>query len=481
MVIGIYHALPLRRWHTSLAERLAGQGHEVHLVAAAYAPDVWRDVRWLFAVERRLYGARHAWFEAVPVSGAADAPRDVDLAIVLAGAPPDRRPYIQPRFDGQAGEAALRTALLGGRAPLISIYAHRADGSGVLAAEGHPATEDRYVLTRSLDHVLPRLATLLAQAVARSPMSTALRPGVAPPRHFSPSRLLATGVRHRLRRKLHKRFTGMPEWRAAYRLLDGDGVALTQAWPTAGYRSLPERDGGFYADPFVLEHDGRCHVFFEDFSAATRKGVIARLEIAADGTASSPRVVLDQPTHLSYPLLILHGGVVYMLPEMGAARRLQLFRADPFPDTWVEDRVLLDGTVVADATPILHEGVWWIFASLNDDGGSSWDQLALYHAPDLLGPWTPHHANPVLIDAGAARPAGAMWHDGRTLMRVAQDCRDGYGRGLAICRVDRLDEDGFAQTVVARLGAPPGSAAFGAHTLNSGGWIEVIDLNGTPI
>ena len=137
--------------------------------------------------------------------------------------------------------------------------------------------------------------------------------------------------------------------------------------------------------------------------------------------------------------------------------------------------------MVADATPILHEGVWWIFASLNDDGGSSWDQLALYHAPDLLGPWTPHHANPVLIDAGAARPAGAMWHDGRTLMRVAQDCRDGYGRGLAICRVDRLDEDGFAQTVVARLGAPPGSAAFGAHTLNSGGWIEVIDLNGTPI
>ena len=73
-----------------------------------------------------------------------------------------------------------------------------------------------------------------------------------------------------------------------------------------------------------------------------------------------------------------------------------------------------------------------------------------------------------------------MWHDGDTLMRVAQDCREGYGRGLAICRVDRLDRYGFAQTVVARLGAPPGSGAFGAHTLNRGGGLEVVDLNGRP-
>ena len=480
MVIGLHYAPPLRRWHASLVERLNGQGHQVQLVAVANAPDVWRVLRWMFACERRLYRARVAWFETVPVADIGCEAQSIDLAIVLAGDPPSI-PYLEPRFDGRAGEQALRSALLASRAPLITIHSCRAHGADTAVIEGRPAIEDRHVVIRSLEQVLPRLVTLLAQAVVRSDESGASLGGEPPPTpcHGSPHRVLARGVRHRLARKLRRLMGGAPEWHVAYRLHEGDDVAGTKAWPVAAYRPIAERTGGFYADPFVFEHGGRHHVFIEDFSAATQKGVIARLEIDADGRASSPRCVLEQPVHLSYPLVLQHSGNIYMLPEMGGARRLQLFRADPFPDTWIPDRILLDDTVVADATPILHDGRWWIFASLNDDGGSSWDQLALYHAPDLQGPWTAHPGNPVLIDAGSARPAGAMWHEGNTLMRVAQDCREGYGRGLAICRVDRLDGDGFAQTVITRLGTPPGSEAFGAHTLNRSSAIEVVDLNGT--
>ena len=189
------------------------------------------------------------------------------------------------------------------------------------------------------------------------------------------------------------------------------------------------------------------------------------------------RVVLEEAFHLSYPVILRHGGANYMLPEMSAATRVQLYRADPFPDRWRPDAVLLEGCRLADATPILHEGRWWLFATANDDGGSSWDQLHLFHAPDLLGPWRPHVGNPVLIDAGAARPAGHMWHEDGVLMRPAQDCRRGYGDGLAICRIDRLDEGGYRQTVVRRIEAPPGvGGATGIHTLNrAAGW-EVVDL-----
>ena len=108
-----------------------------------------------------------------------------------------------------------------------------------------------------------------------------------------------------------------------------------------------------------------------------------------------------------------------------------------------------------------------------DRAGTSW---GLFHAPDLFGPWTAHVANPVLVDAGAARPAGAMWHEGATLMRVAQDCRAGYGAGLAVCRVDRLDLHGFSQTVVERVGPPSGSGATGLHTSNRLGEMEALDL-----
>jgi hypothetical protein len=84
------------------------------------------------------------------------------------------------------------------------------------------------------------------------------------------------------------------------------------------------------------------------------------------------------------------------------------------------------------------------------------------------------------VDARAARPAGAVWTRGGALYRVAQDCATHYGAALTIARIDRLDTEGFAQTVVARL--PPRTdwrarhAAIGTHTLNQGGGFEAIDI-----
>ncbi len=81
------------------------------------------------------------------------------------------------------------------------------------------------------------------------------------------------------------------------------------------------------------------------------------------------------------------------------------------------------------------------------------------------------------LDPAAARPAGALFrHDG-ALIRPAQDCRDGYGAGLAFARVDRLDETGFAQTIIARS-APRTPSLKGLHTYNRAGDVEVIDLFG---
>jgi len=81
----------------------------------------------------------------------------------------------------------------------------------------------------------------------------------------------------------------------------------------------------------------------------------------------------------------------------------------------------------------------------------------------------------VLLDFAAARPAGAMFqHDG-ALIRLAQDCRGGYGAGLSFARVDRLDEQGFAQTIVGHV-APRTRKTRGLHTYNRAGDVEVIDL-----
>lgn len=473
-----------------LADRLQMQGHRVAFEQVPIPFSSRRDHRILRAAERAVFGATCPLFDEVAASAAREPDGACDLAIVLAGALPPTPMLVQPVFDDIAGERALLDALLRGRAPLIAIRGRGASGQGgetghVLAA-GLPAIEDRHLLTRSLGHVLPRLITLIVQGVARMAEGASFSipdlreaSAAAAPQRRPFATVVARRAAEKMRKRLQRdRSIRTCRWRVAYRFAEGTGVAQERSWPRAAYRTLAHDGARFQADPFVVEHAGRRHIFFEDFPFETGRGVIARVEIDGSGAASQPTTVLEAPFHLSYPFVLAHGDHFYMLPEAGASGALQLYRAAQFPDTWVPDRVLLADTAVADATPVFHAGSWWMFATSLDDGGSSWDQLALFQAPDLLGPWRPHRANPVLVDAGAARPAGAMWHENGVLMRVAQDCRAGYGRGLAICRVDRLDADGFAQTVVARLGAPHG--AFGVHTLSRAGALEAVDLEDTP-
>lgn len=480
MNIEIAHEAPLRRWQQRLADELSARGHGVALVARGRRK-FGLGLAVALALEQRVFGPRSSLFDKVraqTVDGAAFEGL-TDLTIALDGASTEAAIVLEPIFDGGRGDTALLAMLTSDQAPMVQIWA-RQDRSQFDIVTACPAVEDREILSRGLDQVLARIVTLVLQAVRRLEAGAPSDPSqMESARPVRPSGGALAHVSRAFVRKIAARVTGAgrgpDHWRVGYRRSDA-GTQRHGGWRAPSFVVLPDDGSRFYADPMPFEHDGRSYLFLEDFAYATRKAVIAALEIDAAGTASAPRTVLEQTCHLSYPFIIRHRGEIYMLPEMSGARRVQLFRADPFPDRWAPDRILLDNVVAADATPVEHDGRWWMFATLSDDGGSSWDQLCLFHAPDLLGPWTPHADNPVLVDAGAARPAGAIWHEDGVLMRVAQDCRGGYGVGLAICRVDRLDARGYAQTVVARLGPPNGYGADGIHTLNRAGDLEVIDL-----
>jgi hypothetical protein len=187
--------------------------------------------------------------------------------------------------------------------------------------------------------------------------------------------------------------------------------------------------------------------------------------------------VLEKPWHLSYPSVFEHAGQVWMIPESSADRTVRLYRADRFPDRWVEEAILLSDIAASDATVIRHDGMFWMFAATRDDFGSWSDTLSLFHAPRLHGPWTPHPANPVLVDQAAARPAGAMVARNGRLWRPVQDCTAGYGCGIGLAEVTRLDREGFEQHVRFALHADPAWPGRRFHTLNRAGRLECIDAS----
>ena len=252
---------------------------------------------------------------------------------------------------------------------------------------------------------------------------------------------------------------------------------VRQDWGGGEWSWLADDRARYYADPFPFEHEGRLYLFCEEFPYATGKGVISVAALDAQGRAEAPRVVLEADCHLSYPVVFRHAGEIWMMPESSGGRRLDLYRAERFPDRWVRDRTLIEGLDISDATPFEAGGRWWLTATTGE-GGSSWDCLSLFSAPDLLGPWTRCRDDPVLVDASCARPGGHVQAIGGALWRPAQDCVGGYGRGLALCRIDHLGADGLRQTVAARLGPPPGAPPDGVHTLNLGGGCEFIDAVG---
>jgi hypothetical protein len=469
---------PVRAWQAGLAAALRNAGHTVNLqIEAPAAASQRRAVDRVLEFERIAYGAQSQTF----------APRDMpadeanagsDITIDLRDQPALQADEIRlvPLFDGIPGEAGLTSAMIDARTPEIAIVRWSHELQAV--AHGSPVWENRNVLAYGLDQLLPRAAELLHQCITRfargeemqgSPVPTARSCGPSPIAFAA--RNLAARVSQRLRRlAVH------PEhWTIAFRRLHGDAVIERGAWPDAAWTRVPDDGARYFADPFPFIDSGRIYVFCEEYPYATRKGLISLFEIVG-GTPTNPRPIIERPYHLSYPMVFRRGSQIYMIPETSSVGRIELYRAESFPERWAFERVLVDGIIASDATLLTWQGRDWLFASIAGEGASTWDALGLFYADDLFGDWTAHPLNPVLIDAGAARPGGVMVRHGNRLRRVAQDCRRIYGGGIALADVDRLDPENYAQSVQAVLGPPPGSGAMGAHTLNVAGDFEFIDF-----
>jgi len=250
---------------------------------------------------------------------------------------------------------------------------------------------------------------------------------------------------------------------------------VCQSFDPASIRWLPAPADGFLADPFGIElPDGRLVILAEALAWEDARGRIVAFEAKADGTVTPLRDVFTFTTHASYPQLIEHEGNIYCIPETVKQRRVQLFRAEPFPHRWVLDTVLLENFAGADATVRFHNGRWWLFTGNHDDQDET--KLFVFHAADLRGPWIAHTANPVKCDLRSSRPAGPLFTIGNELYRPAQDCSRTYGGAVMLNRINCLTPEAFSEQPVAHLlPATDGPYPHGLHTLSGVGSFTLVD------
>ena len=415
-----------------------------------------------WATDAKLFGASPALLKGgaaeAAVQGAPAAGQIVDLAAI----DPDKLAdctYIHIRIHGLPAcqlQVAIEAALSGGTGQIDIEGYWRAPGEAAHSVTWHVSL-DELSRHRSASIAAEKIVALTRLLIARRGAVGNSMPGASPSGQF-------------VERLPH------PSWRAfrhvARRLLQVDQWAITVHRDVGEDELLPKGDGidlipppdRFWADPFLVRDGARLWVFFEELRFAQQKGYIACASIERDGSVSAVQTVLEEPCHLSYPQVIRYGGRWFMLPESSARGDLVLYEAHALPGPWHAVARLLEGVRVADATLHSQDGRWWLTASGANPGGCLNDELHLFSAPDLFGPWRAAPNNPIRVDAASSRPAGPWfkWHG--KWVRPVQDCRLRYGRALHLLGVERVHEGGLDETTLAVLSPAPESQLQCVHS-----------------
>jgi len=243
---------------------------------------------------------------------------------------------------------------------------------------------------------------------------------------------------------------------------------------------LPEPGPWRYlADPFGVRRGDTVHVFVEAYDYRTKHAVIEHHALSANLVWQGRETVLEQPVHLSYPFILEHAGETFMVPESCRAGEVALYRARGFPSDWVRETVLLNNLPAADATPVFHDGRWWLFFTLVGERGRDRRELHAAYADALTGPWRLHPQTPALVDQSGARPGGTPFVDATgALVLPVQDCRGTYGAAARFLRFSVLNPQEIRcahldARVTGDLLSP--RLVDGCHTLSACGDLALFD------
>jgi len=294
------------------------------------------------------------------------------------------------------------------------------------------------------------------------------------PTNFEMVRWLAPVMAQKAVRRLFSPKAQVQHWRIGVRM-NGRRLFEHSGPPDlAGFRWLEPPAGYFWADPFVIEHDGRPWAFFEEYSYQHRRAHISCAQIADDGTFLSPtRCLANDQHHYSYPHVFRAGSDLFMIPEGADSSTVDLYRCEDFPTRWTLQATLLRGRYV-DTSMWQHDHTWWLMTTSADPDARS-GSLLLFYSDALTGPWHFHPANPISTDIRNGRNAGRVFEANSQLVRPSQNCSGIYGRNLTLNRITELTRETYSEHPLLTIEPDAASAINGIHTYNWCGLVELID------
>ena len=230
----------------------------------------------------------------------------------------------------------------------------------------------------------------------------------------------------------------------------------------------------WYADPFLFEVTDSCFILFvEEFRYDHPVGRLAKLVVDRKSMKIvGEKILLDLPTHLSFPIYYREGEDVYIYPENSKSGSLNLYKYDKSQERFVFQSCLIKEPL-ADAVHFAGRGEHYIFATDARKEAGNNNELKIYRSARIDGEYS--LCQTVLFDTKVARNGGGVVSFGDEHYRVAQDCTKSYGYSMEFQKIVMDEEGNFSFKTVSKV--LPCGLQYGTHTFNVCGEWAVVDVN----
>lgn len=228
----------------------------------------------------------------------------------------------------------------------------------------------------------------------------------------------------------------------------------------------------WFADPFVLDvTDEEILLLVEDYPYVTKKGIISLLHInRATMDVVSRKVLLELPTHLSFPAILRKDGHVYIYPESAGGGKLDMYEYDACKEELTFVKTICDDDVW-DSYITEAFGEPLMFTAARNDY-----QLDIYKWDKKKERFVSCQQIP--SDIKNSRLGGAVFEYNGEWYYPAQNCEKTYGGSIDIKQLKVEGGKLNVEGVVKHLESPSKRYPIGLHTLNEYKGVVVIDVKG---
>ncbi len=219
----------------------------------------------------------------------------------------------------------------------------------------------------------------------------------------------------------------------------------------------------YQADPFGIEKDGKLYLFYEEYLKDKEYALLKCSVYDTELNRTDDRVILDDGTHKSFPFVFQFEGKIYLMPESGAIKKLEIYECIDFPFIWGNERTILN-FACSDAIIKKFENSWLLFYTKSNQIDEN-EILYLKSSSNLFNNWENETERIITKNFLNSRNAGAIQQIDDKYFRFAQNCSTNYGANIVIQQIFNSEYETYVEELSFEKTLNKKSNGF--HTLNA--------------